>query len=91
MLFAAQKTRAHKLTQAGSLDADFCLSELFLVSPCLIYGRSLKYFSLLLVLFLNSLLELLLISHKTIFSWNSKVYVGRKIEMLSEIHCVAFV
>jgi len=61
------------------------------MSPCLIYGRSFKYFSLLLVLFSNKPLELLFISHETNFSWNSKVYVGKQIEMLSEIHCVAFV
>lgn len=64
------------------------LKELGLVSPCLIYGRSFKWFSLLLVL--NKPLELLLISHKTNFFWNSKVCIGTQIEMLSEIHCVAF-
>lgn len=49
-----------------------------------------KGFSFILVLFLNKPLELLLISHKTNFSWNSKVYVGKQVKMLSEIHCVVF-
>lgn len=66
------------------------VKELGLVSPCLTYGRSFKWFSLLLVLVLNKPLKLLLISHKTNFSWNSKVYIGTQMEMLSEIHCVAF-
>lgn len=64
------------------------VKELGLVYPCLTYGQNFKWFSLLLVL--KKPLELLLISHKTNFSWNSKVYIGTQIEMLSEIHCVAF-